>query len=595
MRRSSVEIIEARILLKNLLNRVETQQDGNKQLTGVLTDDELAALRLALDLLSGPPPTTGIGAAHTSVQPPTQPANGKPIPTIPTLTLQNPPARDESVPSGPATQVAPSPSIELDLSALTDHAPPKNVRLCLDFGTAMSKATLVKDSDDAEVEEIQVLHLGRPGDQEEISEVMLISSVYIDNEGMLWFGKAAVDRSMVEGRDGSRQRLDNIKRRLSEEGWDEPVTERFNPTDITITQGNMVLAYLMFLTWAVNGCLEELGYPWNLPRRFAMPCLSGEKGRETVHRLKKLVGEAQVLAVTFYKTLKRGIPLRDFLAAVHALREKPRSYPFVADDITEPLGVAGSILSWKAPVDMLIMVVDVGAGTSDLSLFRIHVDPTKGQNTANEIEGASRGITEAGNHLDRMLIELIVKKSGLTSEDPMWVNERSALELQIRDLKESLFNDGFISVPLMNREAVDIELEEFLQLEPVRQFGDNLRSTMVEMLESIDPSFVNWVLAYPTRRLVVALTGGGSELPMVKQLAEGQIRVNCVDVPLARALAFPPWLRELNENLEADYPRIAVSLGGARRCLIQRGNIIHITAGDVTKTATLGGYYVKGS
>ena len=51
-----MEFIEAKILLKNLLNRVEIQEDGSKQLTGVLTDDELEALKLAL-WLSGMYPT----------------------------------------------------------------------------------------------------------------------------------------------------------------------------------------------------------------------------------------------------------------------------------------------------------------------------------------------------------------------------------------------------------------------------------------------------------------------------------------------------------------------------------------------------------
>ena len=50
----------------------------------------------------------------------------------------------------------------------------------MDFGTAMSKATLI-DADD--YEEIHVLNLGIPGDQPEVSETMLISSVYIDNGG----------------------------------------------------------------------------------------------------------------------------------------------------------------------------------------------------------------------------------------------------------------------------------------------------------------------------------------------------------------------------------------------------------------------------
>ena len=589
-----METIEAKVLLRNLLKRIRTQEDGSHQLLGVLTDGEVDALQLAVTLFEGagtlPTQISGPQPVEPVVSPP--PSSIPPIPTFPGQGGDEPDSVDQPETPEPGIK---KPRIDLDLTALSLPTPPKNVRLCLDFGTAMSKATLVEDNDDADSEEIHVLRLGVPGEQEEISEVMLISSVYIDTEGRLWFGKAAVDRSMVQGRDGSRPRLDNIKRRLSEDGWDEQVGTRLNPTELSVTYGDMVLAYLMFMTWAVNSSLEEMGYPWNLPRRFAMPCLPGEKGRETVHRLKRVVGEAQVLADTFYSTLKNGIALEDFLAAVAELRGEPREYVYVAEDITEPLGVAGSMMSWKAFVDTLILVVDVGAGTSDLSLYRIHFDPKTKQNVAREIEDSSRGLTEAGNYLDRMLIELIIKKSGIKSDDPMWINVRGALELQIRDLKESLFNDEFVFVSLMNGTEVDIELSEFLELDAVARFGANLRDTMVDILESVDKSWINWILADPRRRLVVALTGGGAELPMVKALAEESIRVNGQSIPVARALAFPKWLRELDENLEADYPRVAVSLGGARRRLIQRGASARITAGDVTQPPKLGGYYMKGN
>lgn len=589
-----METIEAKILLRNLLKRIKIQEDGSHLLPGVLTDDEVEALQMAIEQFGVAEAPSGPAQKVRPVPPAVIPPSPKtPIPTFPSGEPGMPGPVDvnqDLEPTGSKSR------IDLDLSSLSSPPPPKDVRLCLDFGTAMSKATLVKDNSDTGEEEIEVLHLGVPGDQEEISEVMLISSIFIDGEGKLWFGKAAVDRSMHEGNDGSRQRMDNIKRRLSEEGWDEEVGPRLNPiTSLRITYGDMVLAYLMFMTWAVNNCLENLGYPWNLARRFAMPCLAGQKGRETVHRLKRCVGEAQVLADTFYTTLKDGIPLEDFLSAVTELRREPRNFDFVAEDITEPLGVAGAIMSWTRPVDMLMMVVDIGAGTSDLSLYRIHVNPEARENSAIEIPGSSRGLTEAGNHLDRILIELIIKKSGITSADPMWVNERSALELRIRDYKESLFNDQYVFVTLMNGTEVEIELEEFLQLEPVKDFGANLRKSMVDILESVDPSWINWVLAHPARNLVVALTGGGAELPMVKELAEGSIQVGNLNIPVARALRFPTWLREIDENLEADFPRVAVSLGGARRRLIERGPHVRITAGDGTRAPVLGGYYTKGS
>lgn len=558
-----MNIIATKVLLGNLLDRVKVQEDGSKQLIGILTDAELEALQFAL--------------AHLNSE------------------ILEDEASSVTAPPVPAPALEQEPGIELNLSALSLPEPPKNVRLCLDFGTAMSKATLIHDNNDTETEEIHVLRLGVPGDQEELSEVMLISSVFIDKKGSLWFGKPAVDRSMIEGMDGTRQRLDNIKRCLSEEGHDDIVNKRFNPTDVEVTYGDMVLAYLMFMTWTVNRCLEELDYPPNLTRRFAMPCLTGEKRRETSHRLKKLMGEAQVLADTFGADFSNGIPLLDFMSAVKNLRQFARIYPFVAEDITEPIGVASSILNWTSRVDSIIMVVDVGAGTSDLSLYRLCVDPEKEINTAKEAENSSRVLTEAGNHLDRILIELIVKKGGVTSDNPMWENIRGALELEIRDHKETLFNEESVYITLMNSTEVEIDLIEFLEHEAVLSFGKNLRYMVVEILESVDESWVGWVKANPKRYLTIALTGGGSELPMVKSLAEGYIGVNGREIPVKRSQLFPKWLRDLDENLEYDYPRVAVSLGGARKRLIKDKGTTSIIGGDITNTAVLDGYYVKGN
>ena len=585
-----MHLLEARILLQNLLGRIELTGDGTGRLAGVLTLDELSCLRTAIDILDGKlPPTAPAGGAAvapvssddlTESQPTErQAADGAGVP--PSLPAQKGSVCDQS-------------QLKLDLSTLSLPAAPTNVRLCLDFGTAMSKATLVVDSEHTGSEQIHVLKLGVPGNQEEISEVMLMSSVYIDDQGTLWFGKAAVDRSMIEGADGSRQRLDNIKRRLSEEGWEEPVGTRFNPTALQITHGDLVLAYLAYFTWTVNVCLEELGYPRNMRRRFAMPCLSGAKGRETAFRLRRLVGQAQILSDTFGASLREGIPLSEFCSAISLLGAEKREYPYVGEDITEPLGVAGSIMSWKSYVDNLVLVIDVGAGTSDISLYRLHYEPDSGNSIAVEIRGSSRVLTEAGNYLDRLLIEQIIKKSGVTSDDPVWINTRSALELQIRDLKESLFNDEYVFVSLINDTEVEVELEEFLQLDAVRRFEQNLRETVASILDSVDESWVKWIKANPSRKLVVALTGGGSELPMVRSLANGTIVVKGIEVPIQRALHFPTWLRDIDENLEDDYPRVAVSLGGARKRIIERGEAARITAGDILGVPVLEGYYQKG-
>ena len=68
------------------------------------------------------------------------------------------------------------------------------------------------------------------------------------------------------------------------------------------------------------------------------------------------------------------------------------------------------------------------------------------QGVAFEFKDSSRVLTEAGNHLDRILIELIIRKSGITSDNPIWVNVRGELQLRILDFKETLFNEESVYI-----------------------------------------------------------------------------------------------------------------------------------------------------
>ncbi|MEC3768040.1 hypothetical protein [Cupriavidus sp. SS-3] len=573
-----------------------------------MTKEEMAALRFALDTLSGAsavaavlsPPATQVlldAECIKAIEVATTADAGHVKALVADTAVEN---ADVAV----AEVVAATPSMilreapDLDLSVLSLPPPAGNVRVCLDFGTAMSKASLVEDDTGSGFEDVTVLNLGVPGDQEEISLTMLISSVYIDNHGLIWFGKAAVDRSLIEAADGSRQRLDNMKRRLSEDGLNERVGEVFNPIagEVQIVYDDVVLAYLTFLTWAMTKCLDKLGLPRNIKRRFAMPCLPADKSRETAHRLRLLLGEAQVMADTFDDRLTQGVHLTEFVSVLAELRSKGgKTYPYVGEDITEPLGVAGSLLKPTSRMDSMVMVVDVGAGTSDLGLYRIVVDPEHGKNSSLEADGAAIGITEAGNFLDRLLIRFILKKAGIEPENPDRVRIQRKLELTIRDHKETLFNEGFVTIALPEIDDVMIELEEYRSLDQVKSFGSSLKKTMQQILEKVDDSWTDWIVADPSRYLTVVLTGGGANLPMVRELAEGEMTVRGKRIRLVPSLAFPKWLNDDYPELEPDYPRIAVSLGGARKRLIERGGAATIAGGGVKTTPKLTGYYQKGS
>jgi molecular chaperone HscA len=84
-------------------------------------------------------------------------------------------------------------------------------------------------------------------------------------------------------------------------------------------------------------------------------------------------------------------------------------------------------------------------------------------------------------------------------------------------------------------------------------------------------------------------------LPMVKDLAKGTIAIRGQYVPLQAALPFPLWLQAEYADLQDDFARIAVSLGGARKRLVQRGSAASILGGDVAYPLKIDGYYQRGT
>lgn len=567
-----MEITEAQIILANLRERIEQGSDGKYRLPGIVTTAELAALDFFSSKASTPT------SAHVSE------ANAPKVEE----TLAKP---TEPSPSVVATaEVSPAlieEDVALDLSTLSLPQVDQPYRVCLDFGTAMSKATFVHDNERDDMEEIQVLMLGVPGDQEQVDEVMLVSSVYIDAKGLLWFGQHAVEQAQAAP-DGMNARMDNIKRALSEGNLGEPVDPTHNPTQYSLTYEDVVLAYLAFFTWTINYALrndvDEPKVASNFKRRFAMPCFPRANAQSVRDKLHVLLGEAQILADTFQDDIHEGLPLGRFLGALKQLRSEKRSYPFIEESVTEPLGVAGSLLSWKNDHDSLALVVDIGAGTSDFSLYRLKItvdeDGTidRAKTTAGEVDGTARGITEAGNHLDKILKAFILKQSGVDATHARYQNIAHDLERDIRHHKEALFTTGSAYVVLYTGDTVEFTLDEFMALEAVQDFEASLRKTMVDILESADPAWINWVRTDANRRLNIVLAGGGATLPMVKRLAEGTVTAHGITIPVAAAKSFPDWLRDDYPDLETPYPRIAVSLGGARKNIISSMGALKTTA-----------------
>jgi hypothetical protein len=559
----------AYVLIANLLERVQRPKspDGDT-LAGALTEMEMSALRAAADQLR-----LSSGTASPDLR-------------VETGGIEADAEKENSPPE--------TPTVQLNLSSLQMGDRQPGMRICVDFGTAMSKAALIIDGDDpSEPAAVEVLSLGVAGEQQEFSETMLISSVYIANDGRIVFGKAAVDTSGIEHADGARTRADNIKRYLSEDGLEEAVAKNFNPTSMVVTGHDLILAYLAFFSYTISQCVADLGLQTNIERRFAMPCFPEPRSTRVRDLIREMLGQAQVLADTFQDRLLRGIPLDEFMTALHSLPVAAKEWSMIGANLTEPLGVANVLFNDDANIDGIIVVVDIGAGTSDMSMYRVHQSEGGGPAIAYEAPHAARGIEQAGNYLDRLLRGYVLKEAEIAIDHPKYRSTVGRIDLAIRDNKEALFTEGSVFIPISEEDGVTVTLEDFCNTTQVKLFSAALQECMQDMMEEVPE---DWIMVADVKGAVrVVCTGGGASLPMVQALGKGTMTAQGRRFLRTARDNFPSWLVEKHELLRGEFPRTAVALGGARKRLISEKGLANVLAGGVRGTPQLEGYYTRGT
>jgi len=202
---------EAKLLIKSLLGRLDGRSGSELPAAG-LSEDEVRALKLLCELpeLSN----RESGSSKTSIREP---------------------QRSER-------------AYELNPSAFKRKAPSrKELRICLDFGTAMSKAWATG----RESKDTLPLVLNKNSGPDE-SPFAVPSSIYIADNGRIYLGTDA-ERQHRPAAGTGRLRFDNLKRMLSEVpvGTDLanlPLSASLDPTASGLTKGDLLVLYLAWLT-----------------------------------------------------------------------------------------------------------------------------------------------------------------------------------------------------------------------------------------------------------------------------------------------------------------------------------------------------------
>jgi molecular chaperone HscA len=463
-------------------------------------------------------------------------------------------------------EVAGSPPVQIKSRSLEIKvAEDDEVLLCLDFGTARSKAFATRGADDVLVD----VAVGSSAGSREPHSVL--SCVFIGDDRRIYFGEMAAAKSELAVDKGARKRIDSFKGMITNATAGSDLRSisldaELNPTDVKLSEGDILSLYLAYLTdMAVSDIVTRHHSSRYVKRRFTTPVFVNEHKKWADATLRRHYAEAVLLADHFTGQWQRGLDIeaaKGALVAAAKLHEQV-GYLFV-DSEAEPIAAFGSrFRNYEATGHLrrIVSIIDAGAGTTDFATFAIVEKP--GNAVAMYlIPGSVYAVRKAGNEADRILSEYILDKHpGYDSATLGRI--RADLFLQQRSLKEQLFRERMVEYTLVDDSRGVVDLADFLASPRVELFAQELRAGFETSLAGIHPS---WLKEGAQGNLVVIITGGSCELPMIRSLASSQFTRLPMALKCQATPTLPKWLDDYNE-LKPQFPQLAVAIGGASRDL----------------------------
>ena len=260
----------------------------------------------------------------------------------------------------------------------------------------------------------------------------------------------------------------------------------------------------------------------------------------------------------------------------------------------EPLAAASSRVWKDRPDRELMLVVDVGAGTTDYSLFWTVQNLNQGQlKRAFPVEPCGGAIRQAGDTLDSLLVAELLRRANLGADTSLRQRVSDGLYRRgVRQLKERLFEVGEIIEVLANDERVSLTRDEFLATDGVARFSRKIREALSDLLSKVHPSWANSV---KDRALKLVLTGGGNGLPMIQSLANEKWSVAGTSVTCRLSKPLPDLVKEeFDDDFAQEYPQLAVAMGGAMPMLLDERVSMLEWAGGAPPPGSLPRYPTRG-
>lgn len=228
----------------------------------------------------------------------------------------------------------------------------------------------------------------------------------------------------------------------------------------------------------------------------------------------------------------------------------PRS---TAVDVVEPVAAAAELLPSEENLVRMCVIVDVGAGTTDIGLF-LSLVPDGASRVRSKLYriGQPVSVFKAGNVVDGIVLKLLEGRASKPSATAL-----ADVRARIRGIKETLFRDGFIQ-----ELGCDVHLKD-LQLDPeAKAMAAEIRSEFLKLVKDNSEEIARWLdkPVHSVSRLDVVMAGGGGSIEFVVKAIDKPVPVEHRTIQVKLMI---PGDRAGINTFGASRGRMAVALGGA--------------------------------
>jgi molecular chaperone HscA len=444
-------------------------------------------------------------------------------------------------------------------------------RICVDFGTAMSKAALLVGAADDGSADIAPLPIGEVCGAEH--PLLAPSAIFVDDNRIL-FGPAAIERARTSVK-VKRDPILSLKLILASADIASTLNYKLKPSldpSGSLTYRDALTLYIAYIDQLIRGAIQAepmlSSGAMFAPRRVTSPLW--RIGDDAVATISAIFSQAMAISEHLGPQLLAGLDMRVAQMALARTTEARRS-PLFEGLVLEAHAAAAAYASFVQTPARFVLVVDMGAGTTDIAGFEMADNYNGGQ--ANDIEGSQRCSSLAGDELDYILIDRFARSQGEMKPEVAGEVWRD-LRLSMAALKREVFIHGKATFKQYKRKF-SVSRDALLNDASFRAYCRALVATLTPSVACTAEK----AKACGVGSITILLAGGGANLPFLADL------VKAAGAKYARGLTLKvepfgaKWsLPHQHHPFAGALPQLAIAMGGVMAPVLAGGALVEAAA-----------------